>query len=47
MMETFPWDRYTVLVLTLPPPSKELKGAFTSHGYFYTCDHEGPGREQM
>jgi hypothetical protein len=44
-METFPWDQYTFLVVTVERPNQELKTMLKRHGYTYVCYHGGFGDE--
>lgn len=46
VFETFPWHRYTVLVLTVERPKEKLVEMLKSHGYIYVCDH-GDFGDQM
>ena len=39
VFETFPWDMYTILVLTVERPKDKLKQLLSLHGYTYVCDH--------
>lgn len=43
--ETFPWDAYTFLVMTVERPKPELKMMFDQRGYVYVCDHGTFGDE--
>ena len=39
VFETYPWDMYTILVLTVERPKEKLKQLLSLHGYTYVCDH--------
>jgi hypothetical protein len=41
--QTFPWNKYTFLTLTVERPKSELVHTLTEHGYTYLCDHGGFG----
>ena len=46
VFETFPWGKYTILVLTVERPKEKLKQLLLNNGYAYVCDH-GDWGDQM
>lgn len=46
VFETFPWDRYTMLVVTVERPKLPLVRLLVTHGYLHLCDH-GDFGDQM
>jgi hypothetical protein len=43
--ETFPWDTYTFLTITVERPKPELKDMMLANGYTHLCNHGGFGDE--
>jgi len=45
VFETFAWNHYTFLVMTIERPKKNLKNSLVVHGYIYVCNHGNFGDE--
>ncbi len=45
VFETFPWQKYTIFVLTVERPKPVLKKALKENGYLHICNHGGFGDE--
>jgi hypothetical protein len=39
VFETFPWDKYVIMVLTVERPKEKLRAMLLSNGYVYVCNH--------
>lgn len=39
VFDTFPWDEYIFLVITVERPAERLMQAMKDNGYIYMCDH--------
>ena len=45
MMSSFPWDTYSISVLTVENPKEDLVQALEAHGYVWQCNHGHFGDE--
>ena len=45
-MSSFPWDSYTISVLTVERPKPDLVQMLQAHGYVWQCNH-GPYGDEL